>query len=58
MDKPEDNYQNIRDYLKLGLKGFCMGVADIIPGISGGTIAFIFGIYEDLININTGLALH
>lgn len=37
------------DYVKLILKGFCMGTADIIPGISGGTIAFILGIYEDLI---------
>jgi len=33
----------------LVLKGFCMGVADVIPGISGGTIAFILGIYERLI---------
>ena len=31
------------------LKGFVMGVADIIPGISGGTIALITGIYERLI---------
>lgn len=31
------------------LKGFAMGVADIIPGVSGGTIAFITGIYDDLI---------
>ncbi|MCK5215769.1 MAG: DUF368 domain-containing protein [Candidatus Omnitrophica bacterium] len=33
----------------MGLKGFCMGIANSIPGVSGGTIAFIFGIYEDLI---------
>jgi len=31
------------------LKGVCMGVANIIPGISGGTVAFILGIYEELI---------
>ena len=31
------------------LKGMAMGAADIIPGISGGTIAFITGIYEELI---------
>lgn len=31
------------------LKGFAMGIADIIPGVSGGTIAFITGIYDDLI---------
>ena len=33
----------------LSLKGLCMGSADVIPGVSGGTIAFITGIYEDLI---------
>ena len=31
------------------LKGFCMGIADIIPGVSGGTIAFLMGIYEELL---------
>ena len=30
-------------------KGFCMGSADVIPGVSGGTMAFILGIYYDLI---------
>ncbi len=35
--------------LLLAAKGFCMGVADIIPGVSGGTIAFITGIYADLL---------
>lgn len=34
----------------LYVKGVCMGVADVIPGVSGGTIAFITGIYEELIN--------
>ena len=42
-------YFRRRDYCLLMLKGFCMGVADVIPGISGGTIAFLLGIYEDLI---------
>ncbi len=37
------------DAALLGLKGFCMGAADIIPGVSGGTIAFITGIYADLL---------
>jgi len=37
------------DHAKLAAKGFCMGIADIIPGISGGTIAFLLGIYEELI---------
>jgi len=34
----------------LYLKGVSMGVADVIPGVSGGTVAFITGIYEELIN--------
>ena len=33
----------------LSLKGLCMGSADVIPGVSGGTIALITGIYEELI---------
>ena len=33
----------------LFLKGFAMGAANVIPGVSGGTIAFIHGIYERLI---------
>lgn len=36
-------------YLVLILKGMAMGAADVIPGVSGGTIAFITGIYEELI---------
>lgn len=38
-----------RNYLMLVLKGVGMGAADVIPGVSGGTIAFITGIYEELI---------
>lgn len=36
--------------LSLILKGMAMGIAEVIPGVSGGTIAFITGIYEELIN--------
>jgi len=38
-----------RDYLGLTARGFCMGAADVVPGVSGGTMAFILGIYEELI---------
>ena len=31
------------------LKGMAMGAADVVPGVSGGTIAFITGIYDDLL---------
>tara|TARA_B100001057_G_scaffold47926_1_gene42699 strand:- start:806 stop:1741 length:936 start_codon:yes stop_codon:yes gene_type:complete len=41
--------RNFLDYLLLTLKGMLMGAADIVPGISGGTIALITGIYEELI---------
>ncbi|MCR5307485.1 MAG: DUF368 domain-containing protein [bacterium] len=33
------------------IKGFIMGIANVIPGVSGGTLAIILGIYEKLINI-------
>jgi putative membrane protein len=39
----------VRKAMNLALKGLCMGSADVIPGVSGGTIALITGIYEDLI---------
>ena len=37
-------------YLTLAAKGFCMGASDVVPGVSGGTMALILGIYEDLIH--------
>ena len=49
----------LKDYLIIGLKGMAMGAADVVPGVSGGTIAFISGIYEELLtsisNINFSL---
>jgi len=47
------------DYIIISFKGMAMGAADVVPGVSGGTIAFISGIYEELItsinNINLSL---
>jgi putative membrane protein len=47
------------DYIIISLKGMAMGAADAVPGVSGGTIAFISGIYQELIesisNINLAL---
>jgi len=37
------------DYFIITLKGIAMGAADVVPGVSGGTIAFISGIYEELL---------
>ncbi|NOU59203.1 DUF368 domain-containing protein [Marinifilum caeruleilacunae] len=42
--------RKIKDYVLIALKGMGMGAADVVPGVSGGTIAFITGIYEELIN--------
>lgn len=36
--------------IKLAGKGFCIGSADVVPGVSGGTMTFILGIYPQLIN--------
>lgn len=41
--------RRILDYIFVTLKGMAMGAADVVPGVSGGTIAFISGIYEELI---------
>ena len=42
--------RTIKEYGLILLKGIGMGAADVVPGVSGGTIAFIVGIYEELIN--------
>ena len=51
--------RNFFYYFIITLKGMAMGAADVVPGVSGGTIAFISGIYEELItsinNINLSL---
>ncbi|WP_406684420.1 DUF368 domain-containing protein [Seonamhaeicola sp. MEBiC1930] len=51
--------KRFKDYFIISIKGMAMGAADVVPGVSGGTIAFISGIYEELItslnNINITL---
>lgn len=42
--------RTVKDHLVITLKGVAMGAADVVPGVSGGTIAFISGIYEELID--------
>jgi putative membrane protein len=42
--------RQFKDYLLILLKGLCMGAADVVPGVSGGTIAFITGIYDEWLN--------
>jgi putative membrane protein len=43
-------HRSLFDHLVLAMKGFCMGASDVVPGVSGGTMAFILGIYEELID--------
>ena len=38
--------KSLLSYIGIAVKGACMGAADVIPGVSGGTIAFIMGIYD------------
>ena len=40
----------MKNWILLFLKGMAMGASDVVPGVSGGTIAFITGIYERLIH--------
>ena len=43
------------EYIINGIRGFCMALADSVPGVSGGTIAFILGFYDKFINSLDGL---
>ncbi len=42
--------RTLLDYLVIAFKGMAMGAADVVPGVSGGTIAFISGIYDELLD--------
>lgn len=42
--------RNLLDYFWIGARGFAMGAADVVPGVSGGTMAFILGIYDELLD--------
>jgi putative membrane protein len=48
--KMNSKNRSFPDYIVLSVKGFCMGASDVVPGVSGGTMAFILGIYEELID--------
>ena len=50
--------RRIKDYAVLTLKGMAMGAADVVPGVSGGTIAFIAGIYDELIHSIKSINMH
>jgi len=40
------------------LQGIIIGIANIVPGVSGASLAFILGVYQNIINITTRLDLH
>ncbi len=47
---PESKQRSVAQYISLALRGAMMGIAEVIPGVSGGTIAFISGIYDELLS--------
>lgn len=49
MEKDTTKNRTILDYFWIGTRGFAMGAADVVPGVSGGTMAFILGIYDELL---------
>lgn len=50
--------RGVKDYAVVMLKGIGMGAADVVPGVSGGTIAFIVGIYDELIDSIKSINMH
>lgn len=50
--------QGFREYVMVFVKGLAMGAADVVPGVSGGTIAFITGIYETWVEALSRFNLH
>lgn len=50
--------RNFIQYIFILLKGMAMGVAELVPGVSGGTIAFVAGIYEEFISSINNVNLH
>lgn len=49
--------RSARAFFGISLRGIAMGAADVVPGVSGGTVAFITGIYEELLETISGLRL-
>ncbi|MFC6825496.1 DUF368 domain-containing protein [Halopelagius fulvigenes] len=53
---PDESRADRTAWLVIYLKGLCMGTADAVPGVSGGTIALLTGIYERLIDAVTNVS--
>lgn len=50
MENSTNKKRTLLDYFWIGARGFAMGAADVVPGVSGGTMAFILGIYDELLD--------
>jgi putative membrane protein len=50
MDAKSNKKRSLPDYFWISARGFAMGAADVVPGVSGGTMAFILGIYDELLD--------
>lgn len=50
MEPSQPPPRSLKDYLQIMLIGMAMGIADLIPGVSGGTMAFVLGIYDELLD--------
>lgn len=48
--QPVSPQRTLKEYAGLTARGLLIGAADVVPGVSGGTMAFILGIYDELIN--------
>jgi len=51
----ESTGRSLRGWFGLYIRGLMMGVAELVPGVSGGTIAFVTGIYDELVHTLAGL---
>lgn len=51
----DDPKRTVAGWFQIFLRGMAMGVADLVPGVSGGTVAFITGIYDELLGTIAGL---
>jgi putative membrane protein len=50
MEESKNKKRSLLDYFWISARGFAMGAADVVPGVSGGTMAFILGIYDELLD--------
>lgn len=58
IDMLEPTQDSTKQLFAIYIKGMAMGAADVVPGVSGGTIALIAGIYQRLINAISSIGPH